>query len=124
MIFPVSLEPERRGHVWSYDLVHHRTDDGRAFRALNIVYQFSFGCLAIRLKRKLNSTDVVDALTEWFVLRGVPAFVLSVNVLSLLAQIVHNWIAAVRAKTAYIAPSSPWETAIAKASMPDFGMNF
>ena len=68
----ILLKPEYKNHVWSYDFVHHRTDDGKAFRALNILDEFSRECLEIRVKRKLNSTDVVDALTDLFILRGMP----------------------------------------------------
>ena len=68
----VRLRPEYRNHVWSYDFVHHRTEDGRAFRTLNILDEHSRECLSIRVKRKLNSTEVIDALTDLFILRGVP----------------------------------------------------
>ena len=105
----IRLKPERKDHVWSYDFVHHRTDDGRAFRTLNILDEFSRECLAIRVKRKLNSTDVVDTLTDLFILRGVPSFIRSDNGPEFIAEIVRNWIAAVEAKTAYIEPGSPWE---------------
>jgi putative transposase len=60
---------------------HHRTDDGRAFRTLNILDEHSRECLAIRVKRKLNSTEVIDALTDLFILRGVSAYIRSDNVL-------------------------------------------
>ena len=69
----VRLLPEYRNHVWSYDFVHHRTDDGRAFRTLNILDEHSRECLAIWVKRKLNSMEVVDSLTDLFILRGVSA---------------------------------------------------
>jgi putative transposase len=105
----IRLRPEHRNHVWSYDFVHHRTDDGRAFRALNIIDEFSRECLEIRIKRKLNSTDVVDALTDLFILRGVPAFIRSDNGPEFIAEVVRNWIAAVGARTAYIEPGAPWE---------------
>ena len=75
----VRLRPEYRNHVWSYDFVHHRTDDGRAFRTLNILDEHSRECLAIRVKRKLNSTEVIDALTDLFIVRGVPAYIRSDN---------------------------------------------
>ena len=101
----IRLKPERKDHVWSYDFVHHRTDDGRAFRTLNILDEFSRECLAIRVKRKLNSTDVVDTLTDLFILRGVPSFIRSDNGPEFIAEIVRNWIAAVGAKTAYIEPN-------------------
>jgi len=102
------LKPEYKNHVWSYDFVHHRTDDGRAFRTLNILDEFSRECLAIRVKRKLNSTDVVEALTDLFILRGIPAFIRSDNGPEFIAEIVRNWISAVEAKTAYIEPGSSW----------------
>ena len=54
-------------------VVHYRTDDGKVFRTLNILDEHSRECLAIRVKHKLNSTDVIDALTDLFILRGVSA---------------------------------------------------
>ncbi|WP_421701028.1 IS3 family transposase [Aliiroseovarius sp.] len=105
----VRLRPKYRNHVWSYDFVHHRTDDGKVFRTLNILDEYSRECLAIRVQRKLNSTEVIDALTDLFILRGVPAFIRSDNGPEFIAQSVRDWIAAVGAKTAYIEPGSPWE---------------
>ena len=97
-------------HVWSYDFVHgHRTDDGKVFRTLNILDEFSRECLAIRVNRKLNSVDVIDVLTDLFILRGVPAFIRSDNGPEFIAEAVQKWIKAVGAKTAYIVPGSPWE---------------
>ena len=102
--------------------MHCRTDDGKAFRTLNILDEFGRECplsaivvqspdgqRAIRVKRKLNSTDVIDALTDLFILRGPPAYVRSDNGPEFVAQAVRDWIAAVGAKTAYIEPGSPWE---------------
>jgi transposase InsO family protein len=76
---------------------------------LNIVDEFSHECLAIQVNRKLNSTDVIDALTDLFIMRGVPAHIRSDNGPEFIAKAVQEWIAAVGAKTAYIAPGSPWE---------------
>ena len=103
----IRLRAEHRDHVWSYDFVHHRTDDGKVFRTLNILDEFSRECLAIRIKRKLNGTDVIDALTDLFILRGVPAFIRSDNGPEFIAHAVRDWIAAVGAQTAYITPGSP-----------------
>jgi putative transposase len=73
----VRLRPQRPNHVWSYDFVHDRTDDGRVYRTLNIIDEFTREALAILVDQKLNSIDVVDALTDLFILRGVPAFIRS-----------------------------------------------
>ena len=105
----IRLRPERPNHVWSYDFVHDRTNDGRVYRTLNIIDEFTREALAIRVDRKLNSIDVVDALTDLFILRGPPAFIRSDNGPEFIAQKVRDWIGAVGAKTAYITPGSPWE---------------
>ena len=105
----VRLRAERRNHVWSYDFVEDRTHDGRKYRMLNIVDEFTHECLAIRINRKLNSVDVIDTLSDLFILRGVPEHIRSDNGPEFVAKAVQEWIAAVGAKTAYIMPGSPWE---------------
>ena len=105
----VRLRPERPNHVWSYDFVQDRTHDGRAYRILNIIDEFTKEALMIRVDRKLNSTDVVDALTDLFILRGPPEFIRSDNGPEFVATKVRDWIEAAGAKTAFIEPGSPWE---------------
>ena len=68
----IRLRAERPNHVWSYDFVEERTHDGRKFRLLNIIDEFTHECLAIRVARRLRSIDVIDALSDLFILRGVP----------------------------------------------------
>ena len=65
--------------------------------------------MAFRVKRKLNSTEVIDALTDLFILRGVPTHIRSNNGPKFIAQAVRDWIGAVGATTAYSEPGSPWE---------------
>ena len=105
----VRLRPERPNHVWSYDFVQDRTADGRVYRSLNIIDEYTREALMIRVDRKLNSTDVLDALTDLFILRGPPEYIRSDNGPEFIAQKVRDWIVAVGAKTAYIEPGSPWE---------------
>jgi transposase InsO family protein len=95
--------------VWSYDFVADRTHDGKAFRMLCIIDEFTRESIAIRVARKLQSTDVIEALADLFVLRGVPAHKRSDNGPEFVALALRRWIAAVGAKTAYIEPGSPWE---------------
>ena len=75
----VRLRPERPNHVWSYDFVQDRTADGRVYRTLNIIDEYTREALMIRVDRKLNSTDVLDALTDLFILRGPPEYIRSDN---------------------------------------------
>ncbi len=105
----VRLRPAHRDHIWSYDFVHHRTGDGQAFRILNILDEYTRECLLIRVRRKLASWDVLEALSELFLLRGVPGFIRSDNGPEFVASHVRRWVATVGAETAYIEPGSPWE---------------
>jgi len=105
----IRLRPERPNHVWSYDFVSDRTHDGRSVRMLCIIDEFTRESLAIRVARRLRSTDVIEALADLFVLRGVPAHIRSDNGPEFIALALRTWIAAVGARTAYIEPGSPWE---------------
>ena len=118
----VRLRPERPNHVWSYDFVEDRSHEGRKLRLLNIIDEFTHECLAIRVARKLKSIDVIDALSDLFIMRGVPQHIRSDNGPEFIAKAVQDWITAGGAKTAYIAPGSPWENG-SKASMPGCVMN-
>ncbi len=117
----VRLRPEYRDHVWSYDFIHCRTDDGMAFRTLNIIDEYSRECLAIRVDRRLNSGNVIDVLSDLLILRGAPSFIRSDNGPEFVAQAVQDWIKAVGAKTAYIEPGSPWENGYCESfySLPE-----
>jgi putative transposase len=78
----VRLRPERPNHVWSYDFVQDRTEDGRAFRMLCVIDEFTRRCLAIVVARRLRSDDVLQCLTDLFVAHGPPQHIRSDNVLS------------------------------------------
>ena len=60
-------------------------------------------------KLNLNSIDVIDVLTDLFILRGPPAFIRLDNGPEFVAEAVRRWIDWVGAKTVYIEPGSPWE---------------
>ena len=73
---------------------------------LNVVDEFTHECLMIRINRKLKAVDVIDVLSDLFILRGVPGHIRSDNGPEFVAKAVQEWIAAVGARTAYIAPPS------------------
>jgi len=105
----VRLGAEYPNHVWSYDFVEDRTHDGRKYRMLNVVDEFTHEALEIRISRRLKSADVIDVLSGLFILRGVPGHIRSDNGPEFVAKAVQEWIGGVGAKTAYIMPGSPWE---------------
>ncbi|MGI4940794.1 MAG: IS3 family transposase, partial [Janthinobacterium lividum] len=73
----VRLRPDRPNHVWDYNFVEDRTRDGRKFRTLNVVDEFTREALAIRVGRQLKATDVIDVLADLFIARVTPAHIRS-----------------------------------------------
>jgi len=105
----VRLRPAYVNHVWSYDFVQDRTADGRAFRMLTLIDEYSRECLAIDVARRLTSEDVLERLSDLFVRRGVPAHIRSDNGPEFTAKKVTQWLERVDVKTLFIEPGSPWE---------------
>lgn len=105
----VRLRPEHKDHVWSYDFMEERTTDGRKFRILNILDEFTRECLAAVVERRLNSQDVIDTLFNLFVFRGIPEYLRSDNGGEFTAKAVRKWLAKLGVKTLFIEPGSPWE---------------
>ncbi len=65
--------------------------------------------MSIFIGRKLNSTDVINVLSDPFILRRVPGHVRSDNGPEFIARAVRKWIATVGAKTAFIEPGGSWQ---------------
>jgi transposase InsO family protein len=105
----VRLRPQYRNHVWSYDFVMDRTDDGRAFRMLTVIDEHTRQCLAIRTERKLNHEVVLETLAELFLQHGPPKHIRSDNGSEFTAIAVRNWLHRLSVKTLFIEPGSPWE---------------
>lgn len=101
--------PMYKNHVWSYDFVMDKTEDGRSFKMLNIIDEYSRECLAIEIKRKLNSFDVLETLAKCFMAFGAPAFIRSDNGPEFIAEKLRSWLRDLEVKTLYIEPGSPWE---------------
>lgn len=92
----IRVRPERPNHVWSCGFVESRTHDGRKFRMLNLI----------------------DVLSDLFILRGVPDHIRSDNGPEFIAKAVREWIAAVGRRPPASSRGHPGRTATARASIP------
>ena len=105
----VRLRPEYKDHVWSYDFMIDRTADGRAFKILNIIDEYTRECLSVLIARKIKTQDVIDTLFNLFIYRGIPAHIRSDNGPEFTAKAIRKWLSRLGVKTLYIEPGSPWE---------------
>ena len=105
----VRLRPEHKDHVWSYDFMIDRTTNGKAFKVLNIIDEYTRECLATLVDRKIKADDVIDQLFNLFVFRNIPEHLRSDNGPEFTARAVRKWLTRLGVKTLFIEPGSPWE---------------
>jgi putative transposase len=96
-------------HVWSYDFVVDRTEDGRQLRLLVVIDEYTRECLAIEVARSFTADDVVGVLQYLFAVRGRPTHLRSDNGPEFVAQAVRTWLDRADVQTLFIAKGSPWE---------------
>ena len=105
----VRLRPDHPNHVWSYDFVSAYTHDGRTVRMLNLIDEYTRECLAIYVRRRIKSTNVIDVLADAMIEHGIPEYIRSDNGPEFVAAELREWLASTGSATLYIEPGSPWE---------------
>jgi putative transposase len=101
-------------HVWTWDFVHDRTEDGRPLKWLSIVDEHTRECLTLEVRRSFKSGDVIEVLRELFLTRGTPGHIRSDNGPEFIAQAIGEWLGKAKVRTLYVAPGSPWENGYAE----------
>lgn len=105
----IRLRPEYPHHVWSFDFVESRTNDGRRLRLMTLIDEFSRRCLAIRVARRINAVSVIETLADVMLFEGTPAYIRSDNGPEMIAKVLRQWLTGLGTKSLYIEPGSPWE---------------
>jgi transposase InsO family protein len=103
----VRHRPEHPNHVWSYDFVAERPHDGRPFKILNIIDEYSRECFDSVVTRRIRSQEVILTLADLFLQRECPQFVRSDNGPEFIARKLIDWMASVGAQSLFIEPGSP-----------------
>ena len=105
----IRLRPSWENHVWAYDFVQARTRNGKAFRILVIIDEYSRKCLALFVARSITAERVMHVLADLFIKHGVPDNLRSDNGPEFMAARLKQWLSELHVQTQYIEPGSPWE---------------
>lgn len=105
----VRHKPTHPNHVWSYDFVSDRTEDGRQLKLLVVIDEFTRECLAIEAGRSFTARDVKLTLQYLFAVRGAPEHIRSDNGPEFVAEQIQRWLDRAEVDTLYIQKASPWE---------------
>lgn len=96
---------------WSLDFMSDALADGRRFRVLNVVDDFSRECLAAEAGRSLTGRDVVAVLARVVAQRGLPQAIVSDNGPEFCGRVVDAWAHATSVQLRFIRPGKPVENA-------------
>ncbi|MEY4005933.1 MAG: hypothetical protein RLZZ221_2029 [Verrucomicrobiota bacterium] len=105
----------RRNQVWGMDFVQDRTADGRPFRMLVVLDEYTRECLTIEVQRNFRGEDVVAFLDELTAIRGAPTHLRSDNGPEFISAAVKRWCEESGTGTLYIDPASPWQNGIVES---------
>ena len=105
----VRRKSEHKDHVWSYDFLTDRTEDGRQLRLLAVIDETTRECLAIEVGRSFTAQDVIGVLQYLFAVRDTPQHIRSDNGPEFVAKAVCRWLEKADVKTLFVAKGSPWE---------------
>ncbi len=98
-----------RNHVWTYDILFDRLADGRFFKTLSILDEFTRECLAIHVAPSIRATDVRAVLQHTIRQHGTPQFLRSDNGSEFTATLVQQWLHDQHVGPRFIAPGHPWQ---------------
>ena len=105
---PMAL-PDGRNQRWSLDFVSDTLADGRRFRLLAVVDDYTRECLALVADNSLSGIRVARELDRIATRRGYPVMVVSDNGTELTSNAILGWQRDRRVEWHYIAPGKPMQ---------------
>lgn len=97
------------GHVWTYDFLEDRCQNGTLLRILTVMDEFTREGLAIAVATSLPASQVITVLERLVAAHGAPAYLRSDNGPEFVALVLRGWLARQQVATLYIEPGCPWQ---------------
>jgi putative transposase len=107
----VRERPAAINHTWAVDFVHDAQCDGRRFRALTVIDEWSRECLAIEVGASLTGERVTSVLERLCELRGVPSVIQSDNGPEFRGRVMDEWAYTRGVRLQFIEPGKPIQNA-------------
>jgi putative transposase len=106
---------DRPNAVWTYDFIHDAAANGRRFRCLTVLDEYTRECLAIVVERAFPAPRVLAVLQHLVRRHGPPRYLRSDNGPEFIARRVRRWLAQTGIVTAYIDPGKPWQNGVGES---------
>jgi len=105
----IRLRPRYPNHIWSIDFVHDKLSNGRPYKMLTVLDEYTREALCVAVKFRMGNADVLEALYPLFLKHGKPEFIRSDNGPEFIAEAFQAWLTKAGIKPIRIYPGSPWE---------------
>lgn len=77
----IRLRPTHPNDVWAIDFVHDKLSNGRSYKMLTVLVEFTRQALAVVVRTKMGADDVLETLYPLLLRHGSPEHIRSDNVL-------------------------------------------
>lgn len=105
----IRLRPQYPNHVWSVDFVHDKLSNGRPYKMLTVLDEYTREALSVTVATKMGSAEVLDVLYPLLLKRGKPEYLRSDNGPEFSSGPFCDWLKRVGIAPIQIYPGSPWE---------------
>jgi putative transposase len=107
--------PVRANERWSMDFMLDTLADGRTFRVLNVVDDFTRECLVIDVGRSIPGVRVVRVLERLRAQRGLPTAIVIDNGPEFAGRVLDTWAYEAGVRLQFIRPGKPVENAFVES---------
>lgn len=105
----IRRRPTHQNHIWAIDFVHDKLSNGRSYKMLTVLDEYTREALCVAVRPRMNADDVLDALHRLLMKHGKPEFIRSDNGPEFIAGHLQEWFKKVGIQPMQIYPGSPWE---------------
>ena len=71
----IRLRPTHPNHVWSIDFVHDKLCNGRSYKMLTVLDEYTRQALAVAVRTRMGAEDVLEALYPLLLRHGTPEYI-------------------------------------------------
>ncbi len=100
---------EHPGHVWTWDFIHDKTVRGGSLKMLTVFDEYTRECRVIHVDRHINAETIRGIMQKLLDRHGPPQYIRSDNGSEFIEKELRAWLTAMKIKTLYIEPGSPWQ---------------
>ncbi len=103
----IRLRPKYQNHVWAIDFVHDKLSNGRPYKMLTVLDEYTREALCVAVAISMGADDVLEAIYPLLLERGKPEYLRSDNGPEFAAAPFQDWLRRVGIEPIRIYPGSP-----------------